>query len=87
MEATPTAATPPTAAGNDFVRGSVPCAVRWPARLKQTGREVQQPAITMDLAPTILAAARTQSSRAFDGINLLPVLEGRLPLRERVLFW
>ncbi|MBI1902354.1 MAG: hypothetical protein HYS13_14735 [Planctomycetia bacterium] len=46
-------------------------------------------AITMDLTATILAAAGASppSDRPLDGVNLLPILTGEEPPRERTLFW
>ncbi|HEY0592365.1 MAG TPA: sulfatase-like hydrolase/transferase, partial [Thermoanaerobaculia bacterium] len=52
----------------------VPCVFRWPARLP--GKRVsRQPAITMDLTATILAAAGAtpRADRPLDGIDLLPI--------------
>lgn len=45
--------------------------------------------ITMDLTASILAAtgSRVPEGSSLDGINLLPILEGREPEVERTLFW
>jgi arylsulfatase A-like enzyme len=66
----------------------VPCLMRWPARLPR-GKVTRQPAITMDLTATIMAAAgaRPDPDRAFDGIHLLPIVTGSQPERERTFFW
>jgi arylsulfatase A-like enzyme len=66
----------------------VPCLMRWPARLKQ-GKDIDQPAITMDLSATILAAAGATppAGRKLDGINLLPILTGQQKQIERTFFW
>lgn len=66
----------------------VPCLMRWPARLPK-GKVVRQPAITMDLTATILAAASAQPSkdRKLDGIDLLPILTGQQPEVERTFHW
>jgi arylsulfatase A len=66
----------------------VPCLMRWPARLPR-GAVVNQPAITMDLTATILAAAGASppAGRRLDGINLLPILTGERPEVERTFFW
>jgi arylsulfatase A len=66
----------------------VPCVMRWPAKLAK-GQVVQQPAITMDLTATFLAAAGVSPAedRPLDGINLLPILVGKQPLRERTFCW
>ncbi|HEY2412341.1 MAG TPA: sulfatase [Pirellulaceae bacterium] len=66
----------------------VPCLMRWPAKLPK-GKLVSQPAITMDLTATFLAAAGAAppSGRQLDGINLLPILTGAAPERERIFYW
>jgi arylsulfatase A-like enzyme len=66
----------------------VPCVMRWPARLP-AGKATRQPAITMDLTATILAATGTQppADRKLDGINLLPLLEQDQPVIERTFCW
>ena len=55
----------------------VPFAVRWPARLAP--RTVDTVGAHIDLAPTLLAAAGISPppDLAFDGLNLLPLWEGR----------
>ena len=66
----------------------VPCIIRWPARLEP--RVSRQPAITMDLTATILAAAGVSPSpdRPLDGIDLVPLLRGeRVERVERVFYW
>jgi arylsulfatase A-like enzyme len=66
----------------------VPCLMRWPARLPQ-GKVTDQAAITMDLSATFAAIAgvKPADDRPFDGINLLPILTGDEPPRERTLAW
>jgi arylsulfatase A-like enzyme len=66
----------------------VPCLMRWPAKLPK-GQVVKQPAITMDLTATFLAAAgaKTPSDYHPDGINLLPILTGTEPEIERTFCW
>jgi arylsulfatase A len=66
----------------------VPCLMRWPAALPR-GQRTSQPAITMDLTATFLAAAGVPLpvERPLDGIDLLPILQGRQPLRERTFCW
>jgi arylsulfatase A-like enzyme len=67
----------------------VPCLIRWPARLK-AGGVFPVPAMTMDLTRTILAATGTAPSTSHppDGIDLLPLLEGRAPRpAPRPMFW
>ena len=66
----------------------VPAILRWPGRIP-AGVVSGQVGITMDLTATILAATATPVPAAarLEGINLLPVLEGRVPAIERTLFW
>ncbi|MBO0863087.1 MAG: twin-arginine translocation pathway signal protein, partial [Chloracidobacterium sp.] len=44
-------------------------------------------AITMDWTATILAAAGVKPERQLDGVNLLPILQGKRPTEERTLCW
>jgi arylsulfatase A-like enzyme len=66
----------------------IPAIVSWPARLPK-GVTEEQVMISMDWMPTLLAAAGTMPDAAYppDGINLLPMLTGRLPRLPRTLFW
>lgn len=66
----------------------VPCLLRWPQGLP-SNTVVHQPAITMDLTTTILAAVGVEipEDRSLDGINLLPILRGEQPIVERTLAW
>jgi len=64
----------------------IPCLARWPGVLPE-GKDVAQVGITMDLMPTLLAAAGAKSPRPWDGSNLLPVLVGRRQPFTRTLFW
>lgn len=66
----------------------VPCLVRWPDRLP-AGVSWNEPAITMDLTATILAATGTRSftDRPLDGRDLLPALTDVQDRRPRTLFW
>jgi arylsulfatase A-like enzyme len=66
----------------------VPAIVRWPGRISPGGVSGQV-GITMDLTASILAATGTPipPEARLDGINLFPVLEGRVPEIERTLFW
>lgn len=66
----------------------VPLILRWPGELP-AGKVSRQVAITMDVTASILAAtgAHPPASYRPDGINILPILRGKAPLRERHLFW
>lgn len=64
----------------------VPGLARWPAALPK-GKVSAQAAITMDWTATMLAAAGVQPDRQLDGINLLPILQGKQPVQDRTLCW
>lgn len=66
----------------------VPTIFRWPGRLPG-GQTSAQTGLTMDLTASILAATSTAvpAEARPDGINLLPIFEGRSPVIERALFW
>ena len=66
----------------------VPTIFRWPGRLP-AGKTSAQTGLTMDLTASILAATSTvvPAEARPDGINLLPIFEGRSPVIERALFW
>lgn len=65
----------------------VPCLLRWPDGGLPKGAVSAQPAITMDLTATILAAAGVPIPKTMDGIDLLPVLRGNQPPVERTFGW
>jgi arylsulfatase A-like enzyme len=66
----------------------VPALLRWPGRIL-AGRVSDQVGITMDVTVSILAATGTPApaGAGFEGMNLLPILEGKAPEVERTLFW
>ncbi len=66
----------------------VPAIMRWPGRIP-AGRTTPQVGIVMDLTATLLAAAgvTVPAEARPDGINLLPILEGKTPPVERTLFF
>jgi len=66
----------------------VPAIIRWPDHLPR-GAVSTQVGITMDLTTSILAATDTPvpADARLDGINLLPILQGKSPMVERSLFW
>jgi len=66
----------------------VPAILRWPSHIP-AGSVSGQVGITMDLTASILAATRTPvpDDARLEGIDLLPVLEGRAPTIERTLYW
>jgi arylsulfatase A-like enzyme len=65
----------------------VPCLLRWPDGGLPKGAVSAQPAITMDLTATILAAAGVPIPQTMDGINLLPILKGQQQPTERSFGW
>ena len=68
----------------------VPCLIRWPDGGIPAGMVTDQPAITMDLTATILAAAGVDlpKDHPIDGINLLPIFRGEEePIMERTFCW
>ena len=66
----------------------VPAIVRWPGVIR-AGTVSQQVGITMDLTRSILAAARAPlpADLTLDGVDILAILAGRAPERERTLYW
>ena len=68
----------------------VPCLMRWPEGGLPAGKVTSQPAVTMDLTATILAAAGIPlpTDIAFDGIDLLPILRGdQKEITDRTFAW
>jgi arylsulfatase A-like enzyme len=66
----------------------VPCLLRWPGHVP-AGLVSAQPAITMDLTATILAAAGVAPprGRSLDGLDLVPILAGRGNIPGRAFCW
>ncbi len=64
----------------------VPGLARWPAAIPK-GKVSNQVAVTMDWTATFLAAAGVKPERPLDGINLLPILQGKQPEQERMVCW
>jgi arylsulfatase A-like enzyme len=66
----------------------VPLIMKWPDRIP-AGRVERQVGIVMDLTTTILAATGTQLpvDAKLEGIDLLPITEGRAERLERTLFF
>ncbi|MCP3914139.1 MAG: sulfatase-like hydrolase/transferase [bacterium] len=63
----------------------VPGLVTWPARFGAP-RAIAAPCVTSDYFPTILAAAgieHTSDGRAYDGVDLMPLLDGEREGRPR----
>lgn len=64
----------------------VPALARWPGRLP-AGQTTPQCAISMDFSASILSAAGVPRPPELDGMDLLPVLEGKQPATDRTFFW
>ena len=66
----------------------VPAILRWPGRARP-GTESAEPVGFVDLLPTLCAAAGVAppADRTLDGVNVLPLLDGRPVDRPRPLSW
>jgi hypothetical protein len=69
----------------------VPGIISWPAVAKGPARESWHPVVTMDFMATVLDVLglqrpASQSTWAFDGVSLLPILKGETPA-ERGIGW
>ena len=66
----------------------VPCLMSWPSVLPKRKKSAQA-GITMDLTATFLKAAggNLPEDRPFDGINLIPHLNGEKPIVQRTFYW
>ncbi len=66
----------------------VPAIVRWPGRVP-AGSVTDQTVITMDWSATMLALGGVSADPRFplDGVDLLPLCQGRTVRMDRTLFW
>ena len=66
----------------------IPFFVQWKGVLP-AGKTFDDPVISLDLAPTFLAAAGVPvpTDAKLDGVNVLPALQGQAPLASRSLYW
>jgi arylsulfatase A-like enzyme len=64
----------------------VPFLLWWPNRISG-GRIVDEPVTSLDVLPTVLAAAGMQPDNSLDGIDLLPILTGDSEWPDRSLYW
>ena len=64
-----------------------PAIIRWPSGLKG-GREIDQVAGYVDVMPTFLnlAGVKEKPKKPFDGINILPVLKGKVKQIDRYFY-
>jgi arylsulfatase A-like enzyme len=68
---------------------AVPALLEWPAKVRAP-RVITVPCVTSDIYPTVLALTGVKMERQppLDGISLAPLLEGRMPEREKPIgFW
>jgi len=66
----------------------VPAVLEWPERF--SAKEIDMPAFSSDLYPTLLSVAGTKQPNkqpVLDGIDLLPILEGKKEARPPMGFW
>ena len=65
----------------------VPGLLEWPAAFAP--RQIDVPAVTSDIYPTLLAitGVTVKNQPRLDGINLLPVIEGKQKSRPGIGFW
>lgn len=54
----------------------VPAAVRWPGGGVAAGRKIDRLTLTMDILPTLCAAAGVPAPAGIDGVSFLPALRG-----------
>ena len=66
----------------------VPGLLRWPGHTKP-GTECAEPVCFLDVLPTLAAIAgvKPPPDRILDGVNVLPLLEGKPVDRPRPLYW
>ena len=64
----------------------VPAIVKWPGHIR-AGSVSDQPAATFDWSASIIAAAGAAIPARYEGIDVLPILEGRAAKVERTFFW
>jgi arylsulfatase A len=66
----------------------VPCLMRWPGQI-EPGSRSSVPGITMDLTATFLAAAGAPlpTEEPLDGVDLLPLIQGRAEPVDRPFYW
>ncbi len=66
----------------------VPFMMQWASHIKP-GQVIDEPVIQLDVLPTALAAAgvEVQPSWQLDGVNLLPLVEGKVVHFDRALYW
>jgi arylsulfatase A-like enzyme len=63
-----------------------PCILRWPNVLPAKQDSSQQ-TIVMDLTASMLSAAGAELPKDLDGEDVIPLLNGKQPPKERTFFW
>lgn len=65
----------------------VPAILEWPAKIKHG--QVDVPATTSDMMPTLLSMVGVKAKKHFplDGIDLTPIIEGKVSKRPSIGFW
>jgi len=80
---------PLRAGKQDMYEGGIrePMGAVWPGRIRPGSRS-RRVALTMDIFPTVCAAAGVDVTHEIDGVSFLPTLLGRnQPDEDRFLFW
>lgn len=65
----------------------VPMVLKWPAGLSQQGQAFGKPVSTLDLLPTIAAAAGRNVDDDYPGRNIVPTLNNGTDVPHERLFW
>jgi arylsulfatase A-like enzyme len=82
--------TPLRGAKGDVYEGgvAVPCVLEWPEKIRG-GRRSDVNTVTTDMLPTLCAVTgQPLPDRPLDGVNLLPLLEGKMADRPQpICFW
>jgi arylsulfatase A-like enzyme len=66
----------------------VPFVMQWPGRIP-AGKVYREPVVSRDILPTFLTAANVKADVTFDGVDLLPFLNGQRgqAVPHEALFW
>jgi len=65
----------------------IPFCMQWPAKVKP-GQKIDIPIISLDILPTVVAAAGGSVKDKIDGVNLIPLITGKVKkLDDRYLYW
>jgi arylsulfatase A-like enzyme len=64
----------------------VPFIARWPGHIA-AGKVIDQPIVSPDLFTTFAAVGGAKPPNPVDGVNVLPVLEGKAKSPHKMIFW